>query len=455
MIIVKLLRPTRLWAAVAMLIALPLLACEAAGTGDDGSDHADLALIQEVMHRVQDSYVSPVNVNEFTTNALKGALTGLDPHSDYMDEREYHALLSDTQGEFGGLGMELTLQNGVPEIVSPIDDTPAARANLKSGDLIVKIGDQPTDRMSLSEAVERLRGPVATPVTLTILRGTRPPFPVTLTRAIIHVVSVKSSLQPGAIGYARVSVFNERTQEELTEALARLKRQAHGHLNGFVLDLRNDPGGLLDAAVEVAGDFVDGGPVVTTRGRESQDDQVYAAPNGSDRLAKTPMVVLINGASASASEIVAGALQDDHRATVMGTRSFGKGSVQTIIPLDGKGALRLTTARYYTPAGRSIQDDGITPDIVVVVPADEQVAGGTILHEADLRGALKNTGSLGGKSGGPTAAADRPADDSIIAQALIGTPKDAQLQAALKYLDRTLAKGGVGTTRAAANAAAR
>jgi carboxyl-terminal processing protease len=231
----------------------------------------------------------------------------------------------------------------------------------------------------------------------------------------------------------------------LTESIAHLKKQAGGTLNGFVLDLRNDPGGLLDAAVDVTGDFVAGGTVVTTRGRQSEDDEVYSAPAGSDLIPNTPLVVLINGASASASEIVAGALQDDHRATVMGTRSFGKGSVQTIIPLNGRGALRLTTARYYTPAGRSIQDEGIAPDIVVSVPREEQVTSAVTLHEADLRGALKNTGSLNSaraaKPGEATpAAGETRLEEPVITQALIGTPKDAQLKAALKFLQSPIAK---------------
>lgn len=458
-----LLRRVTVGAGTACLVMLLLLACEATGTGTGAtpSSTADLALIQEVMKRVQQSYVEPVNNNQFVTNALKGALTGLDPHSDYMDEKEYHDMLSETRGEFGGLGMELTEDHGMPKVISPIDDTPAARAGVRSGDFIVKIAGQPTDNMGLKDVVDRLRGPAGSTIALTLLRADQAPIDLTLTRANIEIVSVKSHLEPNKVGYARVSTFAEKTQEELTSAIDRMKRQAGGHLNGFVLDLRNDPGGLLDAAVEVSGDFLDGGTVVMTRGRESEDNHAFNAPAAGDRLRGTPVVVLINGASASASEIVAGALQDDRRATVMGTRSFGKGSVQTIIPLNGRGALRLTTARYYTPAGRSIQDNGITPEIVVATPKNEQVANATNLHEADLRGALKNTGALDAAgiqapattiTPGVTSPTSKPAPsegaaaasgDAPIDPTIIGTAKDTQLEAALKYLERATANAAV------------
>jgi carboxyl-terminal processing protease len=356
-------------------------------------------------------------------------------------------MLSDTRGEFGGLGMELTEEHGVPKVISPIDDTPAAHAGIRSGDFIIKIADQSTENMSLKDVVDRLRGPTGTEIAFTVLRSGQAPFELTLTRAKIQIVSVKSHLAPNKVGYARISTFAERTQDELTDAIDKLTREAGGHLNGFVLDLRNDPGGLLDAAVEVSGDFLDGGTVVTTRGREAGDDHAFTASAGGDRLKGVPMVVLINGASASASEIVAGALQDDHRATVMGTKSFGKGSVQTIVPLNGRGALRLTTARYYTPLGRSIQDHGITPEIVIAAPKDQQVANALPIHEADLRGALKNTGSLAGRTdapataapteGNPQAAVDIPIDPQVI-----GTDKDTQLLAALDYLKHATAKAG-------------
>jgi len=279
-------------------------------------------------------------------------------------------------------------------------------------------------------------------VTLTIGRNDRNPFEVTLTRDVIHVVSVKADLKANNIGYARITTFTENTSSELASAIARMKSQTQGRLNGFVLDLRNDPGGLLDAAIDVAGAFLDGGVVVTTRGRNNTDDQVYRAPASGDVLRGTPMVVLINSASASAAEIVAGALQDHHRATVLGTRSFGKGSVQTVIPLEGRGALRLTTALYYTPSGRSIQGQGISPDVFVTVPKDEQVANAVISFESDLYGALKNGGSLNpGASIGPaqpSRGSTAEAAEHPIKPMIIGTTNDPQLAAAVEFLQRAV-----------------
>jgi len=261
-----------------------------------------------------------------------------------------------------------------------------------------------------------------------------------LTRSIIRVVSVKSDLKGDNIGYVRIAAFTESTPVELSGAISRLKDQAHGRLNGLILDLRNDPGGLLDAAIEVTGEFVDGGVVVTTRGRTGQDDHVYRAPATGDLVRGTPIVVLINSASASAAEIVAGALQDHHRATVMGTRSFGKGSVQTIIPMEGQGALRLTTALYYTPSGRSIQGQGIAPDVVVNLPKNQQVANALVTYESDLYRALKNTGSLAVGSTQPIAApqAGAEAAEHPIRPLIIGTNGDAQFTAALDYLQKAV-----------------
>jgi len=359
-----------------------------------------------------------------------------------MDQDQYQQMTAVTRGHFGGIGVELTLEGKVPEVISPIDGTPAAEAGIEPGDRIVKIDAQPTTGMEVEEIVKRLRGLAGTRVTLTIARNDRNPFEVTLTRDVIRVVSVKSDLKANNIGYARVTTFTENTSSELAGAIARMKARTQGRLNGFVLDLRNDPGGLLDAAIDVTGDFLDGGVVVTTRGRNSADDQVYRAPAAGDLLQGVPMVVLINSASASAAEIVAGALQDHHRATVMGTRSFGKGSVQTVIPLEGHGALRLTTALYYTPSGRSIQGQGISPDVVVAVPKDEQVANAVISFESDLYGALKNGGSINpnaGANGAPssrTAAAD--AAEHPIKPMIIGTATDPQLTAAVEFLQRAV-----------------
>jgi carboxyl-terminal processing protease len=347
-----------------------------------------------------------------------------------------------TRGQFGGIGVELTLESRVPEVIAPIDGTPASDAGIEPGDRISKIDAQSTTGMDVEEIVKRLRGAPGTRVTLTVSRNDRPPFEVTLSRAIIHVVSVKSDLKGDNIGYVRIAAFTESTARELATAIGRLKDRARGRLNGLILDLRNDPGGLLDAAVEVAGDFTDGGVVVTTRGRTGQDDHIYRAPATGDLVRGTPIVVLINSASASAAEIVAGALQDHHRATVMGTRSFGKGSVQTIIPLDGQGALRLTTALYYTPSGRSIQGQGIAPDIVVGLPKNQQVANAVVTYESDLYRALKNTGPLASGSGthaaGPLRADTTEAAQHPIKPLIIGTSNDAQFAAALDYLQKAV-----------------
>jgi carboxyl-terminal processing protease len=429
-------------AARGCLVALTLgcwhaaLAAESLPASDGDTD-----IINEVMSRVERDYVRPVQPGQLVHDALKGMLAGLDPHSAFMDEKEYRRLMSDANGQFVGVGLEITEKNDVPSVISPIDGTPAAQAGVEAGDMIAAVDGQRTVGMNLDDVVDMIRGAPQTQVTLTIVRNDQPPFDVKITRALIHVVSIKSALEPDKIGYARITNFAENTQSELTGALHALSEKAGGRLNGFVLDLRNDPGGLLDAAVAVAGDFVDGGTVVSTRGRVNGETRNYRASSDGDLLGGIPMVVLINSASASASEIVAGALKDHHRATLMGTRSFGKGSVQTIVPLDGHGALRLTTALYYTPAGQSIQDIGITPDVVVPVPQDEAVANALVTREADLRGAIKNpTPPQGGSHGGPVAEnSPEMSEDRPIQNALIGTPRDAQLSEAVKFIHQKIA----------------
>ena len=431
-------------AAAAFLVMMTLHGCDSAGAGAaaPAGNGGDLGLFQDVLKQVERSYVEPVADNELVKDALKGMLTRLDPHSDYMDQEQYEQMTAVTRGQFGGIGVELTLEARVPEVIAPIEGTPAADAGVEPGDRITKIDAQSTTGMDVEEIVKRLRGAPGTNVILTISRNDRPPFEVRLTRAIIHVVSVKSELKGDNIGYVRITAFAESTAPELATAISRLKDRAHGRLNGLILDLRNDPGGLLDAAVEVAADFIDGGVVVTTRGRTGQDDHVYRAPAANDLLRGTPIVVLINSASASAAEIVAGALQDHHRATVMGTRSFGKGSVQTIIPLEGQGALRLTTALYYTPSGRSIQGQGIAPDIVVSLPKNQQVANAVVTYESDLYRALKNTGSLAQgparSAGAPLQAGTAEAAEHPIKPLIIGTSNDAQFAAALNYLQKAV-----------------
>ncbi|HZL58288.1 MAG TPA: S41 family peptidase [Stellaceae bacterium] len=429
---------------LAAIVLLTLTGCGAAPTAHQGSapvvntaSDADMALYNRVLGRVRASYVEPVDDSKLIAYSLKGMLTSLDPHSDFLTESEYQELLDEAEGEFAGIGAEISREDSLPKVISPIDNTPAARAGLKPGDIILKIDGKLTDGMSLKEVVDRLRGPVGSAVNITIGRVGERAFNVTLTRAVIHVASVTSHLEPDKIGYIRLSLFAERTNQDLVRALGDLTKKAGGRLNGVVLDLRNDPGGLLDQAVLVAGDFLDGGVVVSTRGRDPDDNHVFNASAEGDRARGVPVVVLINGASASASEIVAGALKERHRAEILGTRSFGKGSVQTIIPMDGKGAVRLTTALYYTPSGHSIQGEGIVPDVLVLPPKEQRGTQLDVVHEADLSGAIRNPGKLGATDTGPEANID---------PMLIGTPKDYQLKVAL---DRLMAEAGHNRTAAA------
>ena len=313
-------------------------------------------------------------------------LSSLDPHSGYMNSKRFDDMKVQTQGSFGGLGIEVTMEGGLVKVVSPIDDTPAFKAGIEPGDLITHLDGEQVQGMTLPDAVEKMRGPAGSTVKLTIRRADREPFDVTLTRSVIKIKSVKSRLE-GKVGYIRVSSFSEQTDVGLRDEIEKLKKEANGPLQGIVLDMRNNPGGLLTQAVAVADDFLDKGEIVSTRSRKPEEAQRFNAKPG-DLVEGLPIVVLINGGSASASEIVAGALQDHNRAIVLGTKSFGKGSVQTIIPLSGHGAMRLTTARYYTPSGRSIQAVGIEPDIVVEQARIESMKEANLRREADLRGAL-------------------------------------------------------------------
>jgi carboxyl-terminal processing protease len=377
-------------AAVAALVgAMAWSAPEDRGRGDV---YRQLELFADVLARVEQDYVTPVDDQAAIEAAIQGMLSSLDPHSSYMNAAEYREMQTQTRGEYGGLGIEVTSEDGVVRVVSPIDGTPAARAGIQAGDYLTAIDGESIVGLTLNDAVRRMRGQAGTDITITVAREGVDPFDVTLTREIINVRAVTARVEGGDIGVIRISTFNERTGDMLQDAIRQVKRDTGGRLRGVVLDLRNNPGGLLDQAIEVSDAFLDGGEVVSTRGRQPEDVQRYNARRGDD-LAGVPVVVLINGASASAAEIVAGALQDRNRALVVGTDSFGKGSVQTVIPLQGgrDGALRLTTARYYTPAGRSIQGAGITPDMEVaarrVDPARLQRLG---LTEADLPNALNN-----------------------------------------------------------------
>ena len=351
-----------------------------------------LSLFSDVLDRVRTDYVEPVPDRTLIDNALNGMLTGLDPHSAYMTDRQWHDMQTETSGRFGGIGLEVTDNGGLLQVISPIDGTPAAAAGLLPGDLITAVDGKTVEGLSLNDAVGEMRGAPDTEVHLIVKRqGVEQPINVTLTRQIIHVETVKSRLIDD-IGVIRISEFTERTDPGVRTAIKSLQAQSGGHLRGLVIDLRNDPGGLLEQAIAVSNDFLSSGGIVSTRGRHSDDNQSWSAKTGDDVSGGLPIVVLTNNGTASASEIVAGALQDNHRALVLGTQSFGKGSVQTIFPLNGNGAIRLTTARYYTPSGRSIQGVGITPNVEVEetrTPTPHFAPE----HEADLRHILSVPGN--------------------------------------------------------------
>jgi len=377
---------------VAALTAAFLLAygLPAASQSTSNSDtYEQLRLFGDVFEKVRADYVEEVTDEQLVENAINGMLAQLDPHSSYLNAKDFEEMQVQTKGEFGGLGIEVTMENGLVKVVSPIDDTPAAHAGIQPGDFIIELNGEPVSGMTLSQAVDKMRGPIDSEITLTIQRGDKDPFDVKLTRAVIKIQSVRSRLEDKDVAYIRITSFSEQTDTGLESEFKKLKEQANGKLAGIVLDLRNNPGGLLDQAVSVSDDFLDKGEIVSTRGRHPEDAQRYNARQG-DITDNLPMVVLINGGSASASEIVAGALQDHHRAILMGTKSFGKGSVQTIIPVPGHGAIRLTTARYFTPSGRSIQALGITPDIEVEQAKVEVIEQPRHTSEADLPGALSN-----------------------------------------------------------------
>ena len=367
--------------------------------------YRQLDLFGEVLERVRADYVEKPEDPKLIEAAINGMLTALDPHSAYLNPKHFRDMQVQTRGEFGGLGIEVTMENGVVKVVAPIEDTPAARAGIMSGDLITHLDKEQILGLTLQEAVEKMRGPVNSPIALTIVRkGVDDPFDVKVVRDVIHINPVKYNAEGDDVGYIRVTTFNEQTTANLQKAIEDLKKQLGPKLKGFIVDLRNNPGGLLDQAISVSDAFLDQGAIVLTRGRNLEETQRSNARPG-DITDGQKIVVLINGGSASASEIVAGALQDHHRATIVGTRSFGKGSVQTIIPLGSNGALRLTTARYYTPSGRSIQAKGIEPEVVVEeeLPDDMKQKAETQepRGEANLRGHLRGEGEEGDGEGGP------------------------------------------------------
>jgi carboxyl-terminal processing protease len=351
-----------------------------------------LSLFGDVFERVKADYVTPVNDQSLVENAINGMLAGLDPHSAYMNAQQYRDMQAQTDGSFGGLGLEVSQENGYIKVISPIDGTPAAKANIRPNDLIIAIDGKSVQGLPLDTAVDQMRGPPGSTIALTIKPvGSAKPMVVKLTREVINVPSVHSELY-GDIGYIRLSVFSENADQGVRDAIKKLKADSHGNLRGYIFDLRNNPGGLLDQAVAVANDFMSTGEIVSTRARHPEDSEVWSAKPDGDVAGDLPMVVLINPGSASASEIVSGALQDNRRAIVMGERSFGKGSVQTVIPLPMNSAMRLTTARYFTPSGRSIQDLGITPDIQVA-ESDSEANALQPLRESDLQHAMENPNS--------------------------------------------------------------
>ena len=412
---------------IALVIAAPLAlaAGQAAQPVAAASAKAPLPLDElrtfaEVMDRIKAAYVEPVDDKTLLENAIKGMLSNLDPHSAYLGPEDFAELQESTSGEFGGLGIEVGTEDGNIKIVSPIDDTPASKAGIQAGDFIVKINGQPTRGLTMTEAVDKMRGKVGQKITLTLVRNGGTPFDVTLTRANIQVKSVKSQLLEDGYGYIRITQFQVKTGEEVASALSKLRREnGNKKLKGIILDLRNNPGGVLQSAVEVVDHFITKGLIVYTKGRIANSELRFSA-TGKDLSENVPLVVLINGGSASASEIVAGALQDQKRGVLMGTTSFGKGSVQTVLPLNNDRALKITTALYFTPNGRSIQAQGIVPDIEVNRAKITREQDTEYFKEADLQGHLGNgNGGADKPTGSSPKAKPMPQDDDFqLSQAL-------------------------------------
>lgn len=349
----------------------------------------DLRTFVDVFERIRSSYVDPVDDKTLFENAIRGMLTSLDPHSAYLDQKNFDDLQTATTGEFEGVGLDIGMEDGVVRVISPIDESPAAKAGIKAGDFIIKIDGKAVQGMSLADAVALMRGKSGTTLTLTVVRKTEEPKDIVVTRSRIEMSSIRSrELEPGIIA-ARISQFQIHTGRDLRRELEKFKGKDNKGIKGLVLDLRNNPGGVLDGAIAVGDLFLDEGVIVSTRGRVKENEQTFRASKG-ELLPGVPMVVLVNGGSASASEIVAGALQDNQRAVLMGTTTFGKGSVQTILPITGERGIKLTTARYYTPSGRSIQAEGIKPDIEVLPAKVSLLEGTDLFHEADLQGHLNN-----------------------------------------------------------------
>lgn len=420
----------RFWAGVMIIVAVFTAASWGLSqrvVALPNQTYESLKVFTDVLGIVQENYAEQVEVKDLMNNAIKGMVKGLDPHSSYMTPEEYAEMQIDTKGSFGGIGIEIGVRDNFLTVVAPIEDTPAYKAGIKAGDRIVKIGDKFTKDLSIGEAVNLMRGPKGTDVTIQIMRqGFDTPKPFTLTRDIIKVKSVKHKVLEDGFGYIRIAQFQESTTEDLEKALKDITKKSGGKLNGLILDLRNNPGGLLQEAVSVSNEFIDSGLIVSTKGRAAGQDMVFNAEKKSTQP-DYPMIVIVNGGSASASEIVAGALQDHKRAIILGTQTFGKGSVQTIIPLSDGSAVRLTTSKYYTPSGRSIQAKGIEPDIVV----GEEVKAH--IKEKDLAGHL----AAEDESEKPVRKDDRGETEKIKiseSEPKAGDGEDVQLKRALDYL---------------------
>ena len=385
----------KLSAFSAVLFSLMLISpvADAAKTDKKAVSEEDtyelLNLFGEVLERAKNSYVDEVSEEQLIQSAINGMLVSLDPHSSYMDGKDFRYMSEQTQGKFGGLGIEVTMESGVVKVVSPIDDTPAHKAGLKPGDYIVNIDGQPVVGMTLNDAVDKMRGKVGSKVKLTIRRFNQKPFDVTIKREEIKIQTVKSSIKSEDVAYVRITSFSDNTDKMVEKAVKDAKKKLKGNLKGIILDIRNNPGGLLDQAVSVSDLFLNQGEIVSTRSRNEEDTVKYNAKKG-DIADGLPIVIIVNDGSASASEIVAGALQDHKRAVILGEKTFGKGSVQTVIPLGKHGAMRLTTARYYTPSGRSIQVKGIEPDVAVKPAKVEEIESPFELSEGEYNNALKN-----------------------------------------------------------------
>jgi carboxyl-terminal processing protease len=383
-------------AALTVITTQPRIALDGSSAKAAAADtYRQLTLFSDVFAQIRSDYVEKPDDGKLIESAINGMLAGLDPHSSYMDPKTFRDMQTDTRGEFGGLGIEVSMEDGLIKVISPIDETPAAKAGVMANDIITHINDEPAQGLTLAQAVEKMRGPRDTTIKLKIMRkGSDKPIEVSITRDLVRVVPVRWHLEDGDVGYIRITQFNGQTTAGLKNAIGTLTAQSRDKLKGFIVDLRNNPGGLVEQAVSVSNAFLKRGEIVSTRGRHADDNQRFGARADGDLSKGKPVIVLINGGSASASEIVAGALQDHKRATIVGTRSFGKGSVQTIIPLGSEsGALLLTSARYFTPSGRSIQARGISPDIVVQqdVPAEVK-PDADIPSEASLPGHLSAEG---------------------------------------------------------------